>query len=145
MEKFISKWQFFSFLTKRSYKGRLLTEISASKELSTPMKFSSTVTRNLRSGVCHLGELLAAWWWVCDIKALNLSLAERLNHSTLPFSSFQIVFCGHDFLCSSKMKKQEVLSDLTNLGWVHWCHTLVTRLLRVLQDGGPQFSNFGLL
>ena len=39
------------------------------------MKLSSKVACNSRSGGCHLGELLAAWWQVLDIDALNLSLA----------------------------------------------------------------------
>ena len=108
------------------------------------MKFLSKGAQNLRSNGRHLGELLAAWWQVLDINALNLSLAERLNHSTLPFFFVSdCVFCGHGFLCSSEMKKREVLSDLRNLGWAHWCHTLIGRLLRVLQDGGSQISILG--
>ena len=52
---------FFFLPTKRLYEGRLPIEISVSKELSKVMKFSSKVARNLRSGGCHLGELVAAW------------------------------------------------------------------------------------
>ena len=57
-----SKKQFkIFFATKRLYKGRLLNEISASKELSNPMKSSSKVVRNSRSSDCrHLGGLLEA-------------------------------------------------------------------------------------
>ena len=68
--------------------GRLFTEISTSKELSNPMKFSSKVAQNSRSGSHHLGEILAAWLWVRDVNTLNLTLAERLNHSTLFFVCF---------------------------------------------------------
>ena len=59
---------------------------------SNPMKFLSKVARNSRSGGCHFGELIAAWWRVRDVIAPNPSLAERLNYSTLLFSSFRIVF-----------------------------------------------------
>ena len=59
---------------------------------SNPMKFLSKVARNSRFGGCHFGELIAAWWRVRDVIAPNPSLAERLNHSTLLFSSFRIVF-----------------------------------------------------
>ena len=37
---------FFFSPTKRLYKGRLLTEISTSKELSNPMESSSEVAQN---------------------------------------------------------------------------------------------------
>ena len=60
-------------IIRRYYK--LLTKISTSKGLSNPMKLSSKVAWNSRSGGRHLGELLAAWWQVLDIDALNLSLA----------------------------------------------------------------------
>ena len=52
---------FFFFLpTKRLYKGRLLTEISASKELSNPMKSPSKVVPNSRSDCRHHGSLVTA-------------------------------------------------------------------------------------
>ena len=82
----------FFLPTDRLYKGRLLTELPTFEELSNPMKFSFKFARNSRSGGRHLGELLAAWWWVCDVNELNPSMAERLNHSTLLFSSLRIVF-----------------------------------------------------
>ena len=108
------------------------------------MKFLSKGAQNSRSNGRHLGEHLAAWWWVLDINAFNLSLAGRLNHSILPFFFVSdCVFCGHGFLCSSEMKKREGLSELRNLGWAHWRHTLIGRLLRVLQDGGSQISILG--
>ena len=96
MESFFypySKTTVFFFLpTKRLYKGRLLSEILTSKKLSNPMKFWAEEARNSRSGSRHLGELLAAWRRVCDVNELNPSMAERLNHSTLLFSSLRIVF-----------------------------------------------------
>jgi len=83
-EKFIPKWQDFVFLpTKRLYKG--FPTLRLGLGFSNPTKFSSKVARNSRTGGRHLGELLAAWWQVCDINALNLSL---LNHSELLVSSF---------------------------------------------------------
>ena len=92
-EKFIPRWQDFLLLAKkRLYKGGLLTEISTSEGLSNPMKFSSKEARNSRSGGHHLGELLAAWWQVCDVNALNLSL---LNHSKLLVSSFRSCTRSH--------------------------------------------------
>ena len=96
MESFFypySKTTVFFFLpTKRLYKGRLLSEILTSKKLSNPMKFWAEEARNSRSGSRHLGELLTAWRRVCDVNELNPSMAERLNHSTLLFSSLRIVF-----------------------------------------------------
>ena len=71
----------FFLPTDRLYKGRLLTELPTFEELSNPMKFSFKFARNSRSGGRHLGKLLAAWWRVCDVNALNHSLAESLNHS----------------------------------------------------------------
>ena len=85
---------FFFSPTKRIYKGRLLTKILTSKELSTPSKFLSIkVAQTLRSGGCQFGELLAAWWWVCDVNALNLSL---FNRSKLLVSSFHNCTRSHD-------------------------------------------------
>ena len=68
---------FFSFRRQKDYTKvyKLLTKILASKGLSNPMKLSSKVAWNSRSGGRHLGELLAACWQVLDIDALNLSLA----------------------------------------------------------------------
>ena len=66
------------------------------------------------------------------IKSLNTSF----------FLCFGLCFLCF-FLCSSEMKKREVLSDLRNLGWAHWRYTLIGRLLRVLQDGGRQISILG--
>ena len=64
---------FFVSPTKRSYKGRLLTKISASKELFNPMKSLSEVAWNSRFDCHRLRELLAAWWQVRDVQALNPS------------------------------------------------------------------------
>jgi len=74
---FLQTNKFFSFRRQKDYTKvyKLLTKISASKGLSNPMKLSSKVAWNSRSGGRHLGELLAAWWQVLDIDALNLSLA----------------------------------------------------------------------
>ena len=55
-------------------------------------KFLCKVARNSRSGSHHLGELLVAWWQVRDINALNLSLADRLNHTTYFFLCFGLCF-----------------------------------------------------
>ena len=65
------------------------------------MKFWSEEARNSRSCSRHLGEILAAWWRVCDVNELNLSMAARLNHSTLLFSSFWIVFSVVMTLCAN--------------------------------------------
>ena len=98
---------FFFSPTKRLYKGRLLTKISASKELSNSMKFSSKVARNSRIGGRHLGEFLAACCRVRDINAPNLSLADRLDHSTFLFSSFRIVFFAAMSSCAAPKRRNK--------------------------------------
>ena len=65
---------FFLFTNKKIIQ-RLLTEISASKELFNPMKSLSEVAWNSRFDCHRLRELLAAWWQVRDVQVLNLSFA----------------------------------------------------------------------
>ena len=95
--------------------ARLFTEISTSKELSNPMKFPSKAAQNSRSGSGHLGVILAAWWWVRDMNALNLRLAERLNHSTLLFCLFWIVFIVIMISCQLQNKETRSFEWLNKL------------------------------
>ena len=66
------------FANKKFIQREGLTKISASKELSNPMKSLSKVVRKLRTNGCHLGvTLLAAWQCMPDIKELNLKFCEK--------------------------------------------------------------------
>ena len=62
---------------------------------------------------------------------------------SLKTSCFFISSCPQK--TQSEPKTKEELSDLIflpNSGWAHWRHVLITRLLGVLQDGGPPALEF---
>ena len=72
----------------------------------------------LRSWRYCLGARLKFWRQSRDPKKGVGTKSFYFSRLTLNTSfSFvsDCVFCGHDFLCSSETKKQEVSSDLTNL------------------------------
>ena len=86
----------------------------------------------------HLGEPSAAWWWVWR----QCAQPKLLNHLKLLISSFWSCTRSHSHK-KHNPKWRKIF--LPNSGWAHTCHTHVTKLLGVLQDGSPQISNFGLL
>ena len=70
-KKFIPKWLFVFLPTKRLIQRRV-THLNFS--FQRPFQPYEILVSNSRSHGHHHGELLAAWWWVRDISALNLSL-----------------------------------------------------------------------
>ena len=134
------------------------------------MKLSSKVAWNPRSGDRHLGELLAAWWQVLDIDALNLSLASVHRCCFIFLFIFPTptllrwwsiyppgFFLSHtlDGLWSEnrgsvnrlpefgRQIKSLNISFFFVLDCVFWWPWLLVQLQK--KDGGPQLLNFRLL
>ena len=135
------------------------------------MKLSSKVAWNSRSGGRHLGELLAAWWQVLDIDALNLSLAS-VHRCCLIFlfifptptllcwwSIYPPRFFYHTLSMGFEVKIEDLWTGYLSLAdrlnhstflfssfWiVFFCGHIWLLVQLQKKDGGPQLSNVRLL
>ena len=136
------------------------------------MKLSSKVACNSRSGGCHLGELLAAWWQVLDIDALNLSLASVHRCCSIFLFIFPTptllrwwsiyppsFFFYHTLSMGFEVKIEDLWTGYLSLAdrlnhstflfssfWiVFFCGHIWLLVQLQKKDGGPQLSNVRLL
>ena len=169
-EKFIPKWQDFFFLpTKGLHKGRLLTKILTPKELSNPMKFLSKLSSQKFESWKPPSSFRSCTRSHGHKKTQSKTKKKEILSDLICLPNSGCLFTDPLFslqspsrVCDKKKgiywtpaqeggggeeeKKNKATSVYRiNSGWVHHCQVRVTRLLGVLQDGGPKISNFRLL
>ena len=146
-EKFIPRWQDFFLLAKKKIIKRWVTHQNFDLRRAF-QPYEILIKRSPKFEIWGppswrtLGSLVTSVWRQCAqpkfVKSLKTScfFVSELHKKTWPQKT------------QSETKKIKMLSDLICLpssGWAHWCHVLDNRLLGILQDGGPRFSNFELL